>query len=125
MRKKQNIDIEALANEARSQSAAMYDFEVLLDETKGLDSKKKLLWKQIYKNAVDDRSAAAALFTGAYETLGQSSTDHIAMGATLVRYLEKMTKSNQQLLELSEHISKDTEQSTKIDPEDMFKRIED
>lgn len=121
--KKKQIDILSLEKEAEKQSSKMYDFEALLDETKDLDEKKRLLWKQIYRNAVEDRSSAGILFENAFKTMGQSSTDHISMGATLVKYLEKMSKSNQQLLELSELISRDEEKSTKIDPDDIFKRI--
>lgn len=125
MRKKQNVDISSLEQEANKQANVMYDFEALLDKSKSLDEKKRILWKQIYRNAVDDRATAASLFNGAYQTIGNSAQDHLAMGATLVKYLEKMSKSNQQLLELSQLISRDEEQNTKIDPEDMFKRIEE
>lgn len=121
--KKKTADFSKMAEEADKQSSAMYDFEVLLDESKNLDQKKKILWKQIYRNAVEDRSSAAVLFESAYKTMGQSSTDHISMGSTLTKYLEKMTKSNQQLLELSTLISKDEEQAANIDPDDIFKRI--
>ena len=123
--KKKQTDISALEQEAKRQSNAMYDFEVLLDNVKGLDDKKRILWKQIYRNAVEDRSTAGSLFNGAYATLGQSAADHLAMGATLVKYLEKMSKSNQQLLDLSTLISRDEEQQTKIDPDDLFKQIEE
>lgn len=121
--KKKTADFSKMAEEADKQSSAMYNFEVLLDESKNLDQKKKILWKQIYRNAVEDRASAAVLFESAYKTMGQSSTDHISMGSTLTKYLEKMTKSNQQLLELSALISKDEEQATNIDPDDIFKRI--
>lgn len=123
MKKKQSIDITSIAKEAEKQASTMYDFENLLNDSKGLDEKKKLLWKQIYRNAVDDRASAAILFENAFKTMGQSSTDHISMGSTLVKYLEKMTKSNQQLLELSALISKDEEQLANIDPDDIFNRI--
>jgi hypothetical protein len=36
-----------------------------------------------------------------------------------------MTKSNQQLLELSALISKDEEQQTNVDPDELFQRIGD
>ena len=52
--KKKQIDILSLEKEAEKQSSKMYDFEALLDETKDLDEKKRLLWKQIYRNAVED-----------------------------------------------------------------------
>jgi hypothetical protein len=125
MKKKQETDIQALANEAKKASSTMYNFETLLDGTKGLDEKKCLLWKQIYRNAVEDRESASILFNSAYMTMGTGSTDHISMGATLVKYLEKMTKSNQQLLELSALISKDEEQQTNVDPDELFQRIGD
>lgn len=121
--KKKHIDVSDLEKEAEKQASKMYDFEVLLDDTKDLDEKKRLLWKQIYRNAVEDRSSAAILFETAFKTMGSSATDHISMGSTLVKYLEKMSKSNQQLLELSELISRDEEKSTKIDPDDIFRRI--
>ena len=123
--KKSKTDMEQLAEEAERLSKPMYDFEVLLDEDKKLDKKKRVLWKQIYRNAVDDRSTANTLFTTAYAATGTTANDHILMGATLIKYLEKMSKSNQQLLELSSLISKDEEQDSKIDPDDIFKQIED
>ena len=123
--KRKNSDISSIVDEAEKQKNAMYDFEILLDKSKGLDDKKRILWKQIYRNAVEDRSTAGSLFNNAYSSMGQASTDHLAMGATLVKYLEKMTKSNQQLLELSALISRDEEQNAKIDPDDIFKKIED
>lgn len=125
--KKKNIDTDAntLAKEAERMSSSMYDFEVLLDNSKNLDDKKRMLWKQIYRYAVEDRSTANTLFTGAYSTMGQASTDHLAMGSTLAKYLEKMSKSNQQLIELSALMTKDEEQNAKINPDDLFQQIED
>ena len=127
MTKKTSIlaEIHQKAQKIDADSAALYDFEVLLDGIKDIDEKKKLLWKQIYRNAVDDRSTAAALFTSAYAGMGQSSTDHITMGSTLIKYLEKMAKSNQQLIELSGLIAKDDDQHVKIDQDALFKEIEE
>jgi hypothetical protein len=125
MKKKKLDDISSIAAEAEKQASAMYDFEILLDETKSLDNKKRLLWKQIYRNAVEDRASAGTLFNNAYSTMGQAPTDHIAMGATLVKYLEKMSKSNQQLLDLSTLMMKDEENEGSIDADDIFKRIGD
>ena len=90
---------------------------------KSLDSKKKILWKQIYKNAVDDRSSALMLFTEVYGTMAKTSTDHVALGSTLVKYLEKMSKSNQQLIDLSNLITRDETESSKFDTDDVFNQI--
>ena len=117
-------DTVSLEAEARKQLARTYDFEDVVNSAKGLDEKKRLLWKQIYKNAVDDRASAGILFTNAFSSMGQTSTDHMAMGTTLVKYLEKMSKANQQLLDLSSIISRDDEQNSQVDPDDIFRQIE-
>ena len=117
-------DTVSLETEARKQLTRAYDFEEVVNSAKGLDEKKRLLWKQIYKNAVDDRASAGILFTNAFSSMGQAATDHIAMGTTLVKYLEKMSKANQQLLELSSIISRDDEQNSQVDPDDIFRQIE-
>jgi hypothetical protein len=124
MKKKDVLNPMELSKEAEKIQSNMYEFEVLLENATGMEAKKKLLWKQIYRNAVDDRSMAGVLFKGAYEKLGDSASDHIALGGMLVKYLEKMSKSNELLLELSKMIVKDEEQAASISSEDIFSRIE-
>jgi hypothetical protein len=43
----------------------------------------------------------------------------------LTKYLERMNKSNEQLLRLSDVISKAEEHLTKINPEDIFAQIKE
>lgn len=105
------------------EEVVLYDFEVAVDSMKGLDEKKKILWKQIYKNAIDDRAYALTLFTSAFQTLEKTATDHIALNGALTKYLEKMSKSNQQLLELSDMVSRDGIEAGKYDPDDMYNQI--
>ena len=52
--------IDQKSQQIEKESESIYDFEVLLDKTKGLDDKKKILWKQIYTNAVNDRASAGS-----------------------------------------------------------------
>jgi hypothetical protein len=119
------LDIDNKLKKVEKESETLYDFDVAIDAMKSLDIKKKILWKQIYKNAVDDRSYALSLFSEVFQTMSKSAADHIAMSSTLTKYLEKMSKSNQQLLELSAAISKDEEESHEIDKEGLFNEIED
>ena len=41
----------------------------------------------------------------------------------LNKYLERMNKSNEQLLKLADLIARAEEQSSKIDPDDLFSKI--
>jgi predicted AAA+ superfamily ATPase len=117
-------DLEKKMSEVDRQIDSLSNFEIEIQKLKGVDERKKILWQQIYRNAVDDRSSASMLFTEAYGTMGKSATDHVAMGGVLVKYLEKMSKSNQQLIDLSLLMSKDEEQSVSMDPDDLFREIE-
>ena len=43
----------------------------------------------------------------------------------LNKYIERMSKSNEQLIKLAELVSDAEAQSAKIDPEDVFSKISD
>ena len=99
------------------------EFSGILDELVSTEEKKKLLWKEIYENALTDRENAGMLFTDAWSRMGTGSTEHATLGTTLTKYLERMSKSNEQILRLAELISKAEEQSQKIEPDDIFSSI--
>jgi len=99
-------------------------FSELLDSLESTENKKKLLWKEIYDNAISDRLNAYMLFTGVYTNMGNSTADHISVGSTLSKYLERMNKSNDQLIKLAELIAKEEERSEAVDPDDIFSKID-
>jgi hypothetical protein len=99
------------------------EFSDILDDLVATEDKKKLLWKEIYENALTDRENAGMLFTDAWSRMGTGSTEHATLGTTLTKYLERMSKSNEQILRLAELISKAEEQSQKIEPDDIFSSI--
>ena len=99
-------------------------FSDLLESIESTNDKKKMLWKEIYDNAITDRMNAYMLFTGIYTTMGNSTTDHITVGPTLSKYLERMNKSNDQLIKLAELISKEEEKAAAVDPDDIFSKID-
>ena len=82
-----------------------------------------MLWKEIYQNAVNDRERAAILFTEAYKTMGSSSSDHISIGNIMSKYLERMTKSNDQILGLADLINKAEQKEEKIVPDELYNQI--
>tara|TARA_B100000131_G_C17973657_1_gene555534 strand:+ start:261 stop:644 length:384 start_codon:yes stop_codon:yes gene_type:complete len=99
-------------------------FSELLESLEDLDSRKKVLWKEIYDNAVSDRNLANMLFTDSWQRMnGQNALTHEVIGATMAKYLERMCKSNEQVLRLAELIQKAEEKASKIDTEDLFSEI--
>ena len=99
-------------------------FSELLESLEDLDSRKKVLWKEIYDNAISDRNLANMLFTDSWQRMnGQNALTHEAIGATMAKYLERMCKSNEQVLRLAELIQKAEEKASKIDTEDLFSEI--
>lgn len=98
-------------------------FSDILDELTSTEDKKKLLWKEIYENALIDRENAGMLFTDAWSKMSTGTSEHISLGSTLTKYLERMSKSNEQILRLAELIAKMEEQNTRVDPDDVFSSI--
>ena len=55
--------------------------------------------------------------------MGGSAADHATLGITLTKYLERMSKSNEQLLSLAKQIAESESSSTEISDEEIFERI--
>ena len=100
-------------------------FSDLLDKISSLEDKKKLLWKEIYENALSDRENANTLYTNLYLKMEGSQSDHVAVGSIMAKYLERMCKSNEQILKLADLIAKEESKASKIDADDMFSAISD
>jgi H2-forming N5,N10-methylenetetrahydromethanopterin dehydrogenase-like enzyme len=98
-------------------------FSDILDDLASTEEKKKLLWKEVYENALVDRENAGMLFTDAWSRMGTGSTEHVTLGSTLTKYLERMSKSNEQILRLVEIISKAEEKNYRMEPDDIFSSI--
>ena len=98
-------------------------FEEMLSELVSSDDKKKLLWKEIYENALQDRQNANMLFEDSWSNMAEGSTGHATLGPVMTKYLERMSKSNEQILRLAELIAKAEEESARIDPDDIFSEI--
>jgi hypothetical protein len=102
-------------------------FSKLLSDLNNIDSKRKALWIEIYDNAVEDREKASMLFTEAYKSMGTSNSinDHTTLGVILTKYLERMSKSNDQILDLANLILKVEEKEQKVDPDALFDKIQE
>jgi len=102
------------------------DFSALLDSLSSLEEKKKSLWKQIYENAVTDRKNAYILFGDLYKDVHNNPNEHAIHGPTLAKYLERMEKSNQQLIKLAEMIDDvvEDEEDLLADEEAIYEKIQ-
>jgi len=114
---------DEMIDKLKETEAKIDDFADLLDSIETSADKKKMLWKEIYENAVHDRENAHVLFLDAWKQMGQGTAEHVTLGPTMAKYLERMCKSNEQILRLAEMIGKADDAAGKIDPDDIFSRI--
>lgn len=116
--------IEDAVKDFQSVEKKLEEFSNMLSNIDHADSKKRLLWKEIYENASLDRQNAHILFVEAYTTMSQGTTEHATLGSTLTKYLERMNKSNDQLLKLADLISKSESEHQAISADDLFSQIQ-
>lgn len=122
----ENIDkIKKLVPETQVKEQRLQDFSSLLDSLEDLADKKKHLWRQIYENAVNDRDAAGVLFLDLFVSTASNATQHTLNGPILSKYLERMCRSNDQLIKLAELIERADQANSKLDIEDMYSKIEE
>ena len=98
-------------------------FGDILDALHSTEDKKKLLWKEIYENALTDRENAYTLFTDLLQQAKGNSANHAMFGSIMAKYLERMSKSNDQILRLAELIAKSSEEEDSINSDEIFDKI--
>ena len=99
------------------------NFSDILNNIDSLEDKKKMLWKEIYENSLEDREKAKMLFNDAYISMQGGVNEHMNIGGVMSKYLEIMCRSNDQILKLAELISKEEEKSETISEDDIFSKI--
>lgn len=97
------------------------EFSDLLKSLSDIDDKKRVLWLEIYENAVDDRENASILFTDTLMQVKGNAANHNILGPVIAKYLERMSRANDQILKLAELVAR--EDSKPIDPDAIFDRI--
>ena len=115
--------VDELLERKRKAEKKVEQFSELLGALESTEDKRRLLWVEIYENALTDRENAAMLFTDAYTQMQSGTAEHVTLGATMSKYLERMNKANDQILRLAELVSKAEQQATAIDPDDLFSKI--
>ena len=116
--------LETEMDKATALKSKVESFSDILDQLNSTEEKKKVLWKEIYQNALVDRENAGMLFTDAWKHMSGGTSEHATLGSTMSKYLERMCKSNEQILRLAELIAKAEESDSKINPDDIFSKID-
>jgi len=115
--------LDKLLDRNRKSEDKIKAFGELLDKLSSTEDRKKALWREIYENAVSDRERASILFTEAFKTMGGGASDHATLGSIMSKYLERMCKSNDQILSLAALIVKAEQAEEQIDSEEIFSKI--
>ena len=111
-------------NKNQTQEDKIKNFSDLLDSLSKTEDKKKLLWKDSYQNALDDRENANILLVDLMKVSMNNSTNHLQFGTLMAKYLERMSKSNDQILKLAELISKEQEDLETLSDDEIFSKIQ-
>ncbi len=113
--------VENLMDSVTKKEKKIERFSSLLDSLESTEDKKKHLWKEVYENAIDDRESASILFTDLLTQSKGNAANHSMFGPIMSKYLERMCRSNDQILKLAELIAKEEQKQVSMD--DVFDRI--
>lgn len=80
-------------------------FKKMLDGITTLEDKRKTLWLDVYTNALQDRDYALHMYTHLSGFVNVDAQQHALHGPNIAKYLERMSKANDQLLKLAELIA--------------------
>jgi len=109
------------ANKLKSQN-----FSKIVNGIENLADEKKLLYREIYENAITDRQNAYMQFSilvGICNNGSSNSTEYAIHGKGISAFIDRMAKANDQLLKLSDLLRRAEERDNFIDPEEMFNQI--
>ena len=101
------------------------EFSDLIKKIESAPEEVKVLWREIYQNALDDRVNAQLLFTDLYQHVSNSQQGHMNHGMLMTKYLERMNKATDQLLKLAEVVEKAVQADNEIDGDSLYEEFND
>lgn len=116
----ESIDAREVLNRAEFKNV---EFSDLLKKIGYASTETKKLWREIYENAVDDRTHAFLLFADLYKHVSNNEKGHMEHGKLMTMYMEKMNKANDQLLRLAELIEEASRDDEEIDAGALYEEI--
>lgn len=100
------------------------NFSDLLDAIDSLPDQKKALWREVYYNAITDRRAAYVLYNDLLSGVIGQSAQHAIHGPILAKYIERVSRSNDQIIRLAELVAEaQAMENSSIDTNDIFNKI--
>ena len=115
------IDLGLIKDEKSKLRAS--NFIKSLESLHSIDDDKKVLWLQIYENAVVDRELARELYDDVREKIIEDQIHHATYGVQATKYIERMSRANDQLIKLAEIVAEAQKDDQKIDPNSLFDKI--
>jgi hypothetical protein len=117
--------MDVLSKKFDDQKKKIEDFTDLLKTLSTLEDKKKILWTQIYEHAIEDRTHAYMLFTSLYVNCQGDLTNHQVSGPILAKYIERMSRSNDQIIKLAELIqaASAADETDDLSEDEIYRRI--
>lgn len=112
-------DFDSLKSRTEDQ---LKGFNELLETLASTEDKQKSLWRQIYENSVTDRMNSYICWLDLYKEVQGKPSEHAIHGQNLSRYLERMSKANDQLLKLVELVGAAKKKDTSEVTEDAIYR---
>lgn len=111
------LDIKALIADIDVKEEEFIDILHRIDYA---TAETKKLWREIYRNAIDDRGHAYLLFADLYRHVCGNQQGHLNHGKQLSMYMERLAKANDQLLKLAELIDAAQGTSEDIDASALY-----
>lgn len=100
-------------------------FNELLDSLSSTEDKQKSLWRQIYENSITDRMNAYIVWVDLFRDVQGRPSEHGIHGQNLSRYMERMSKANDQLLKLAELVGNAKKKdSSEITEDSLYQEME-
>lgn len=115
-----NIPVKQIRDNAETKTD---DFAELLERIEYASPEMKKLWREIYQNSMDDRTAAHLLYADLYQNVVNNQQGHLNHGILMTKYLERMNKANDQLLKLAELIENATTMDQSLDVESLYAEL--
>ena len=106
-----------------SVSARALIFDKLLSEIGGVDARLRHLWLEAYTNAMSDRLLAYIAYTDLLPKILANRDNHGLFGDKLTKYMERMSRANDQLISLSKQIAEASVVSSNVDPDTIYSQM--
>jgi len=117
------IENEETAIDLKKVDVKIIEFDKLLSTITDVDDRVKTLWIDVYRNATLDRMSAESLYTKLFILSHSNDNTHVECAPLITKYLERMHKSNEQLLQLADQVIAATKVETGNTAEDIYEQI--